>query len=791
MAKRRQSAAKVKRGTRQPVQLRVLRRRAEKLVERAPVGGGGAPGKAVRRLVHHLQLHERALDRQQKELRRLHRQLDAAGERFQTLFDLAPVGYLTLDAAGIILEANPTVGRLLGVEASRLPETDFAPFVDPESLAKFLHHRDLLFTTGADQHCELWMRRREGGRFLARLDGSLAPTRAGKGKLCLVALSNLSDREQLRSALRDSEASLGGYFDNVALGAAQIDIDGKFIRVNDRYCVITGYGREELLGGMGPLDLDHADDRDVDRERIARTLKGEPYEVEKRYVTKDGRVVWVHVTATPVRSVAGQVHHTAAVIEDVTHRKKTEEALRREHDFAESLIETAQAIVLVLDLEGRVVRFNPYTTQITGWTLEEVAGRSWFSTFLPRREQKRVGEQFRRALDGLPSHGYVNSVVTKDRQVRQVSWADKVLRDAEGRRVGLLAIGHDVTERLQAEDELRHSRQVLEEFFVQAPVGLLWVSAEGRVLRANDAFLNLAGCSLDGCVGQSLSRFQVTPRAFDRLLGRLASGETLQHQREQLRSCDGSVRHVLIDANAVRQKRRMIRSWWFIRDVTTLMELEQEILSISERERLRLGQELHDDLCQRLTTIEYLCEALQRELIAGRRQEAGRAREISRLMQETITYTRGLAAGLCPMEFQVEGLRDALRHLAARTRKVFGIACHVRCNLAPIGDPQREIHLYRIAQEAVSNAIKHGKARRIDIRLMARGDQMLLGVKDNGCGLRATVRRSPGMGIRLMHYRAGVIGGSLVLRENARGGCEVLCALGGVAPPHVNLRRRS
>ena len=153
-----------------------------------------------------------------------------------------------------------------------------------------------------------------------------------------------------------------------------------------------------------------------------------------------------------------------ALTSEVTERKQAEDALREERDFAEGLIETAHAIVLVLDTEARIVRFNDYMEQISGYCLEDVKGKDWFATFLPDRDQQRIYEIFKQAIADKKTNGIINSIVTRDGSERLIDWYDQTVRNASGEIIGLLSIGHDITERKQAEDktlELLHQNREL------------------------------------------------------------------------------------------------------------------------------------------------------------------------------------------------------------------------------------------------------------------------------------------------------------------------------------------
>lgn len=179
--------------------------------------------------------------------------------------------------------------------------------------------------------------------------------------------------------------------------------------------------------------------------------------------------------------------------QQLAERRRVEDALQIERDFAESLIETAQAIVLVVDPEGRIVRFNPYLEEISGYNLKEVQGKDWISTLLPQRDRERVREEFPSALGGIQTRGNVNAIVTKDGRELLTEWYDKTLKDAEGNVVGLLSIGQDITQRRQVEEALRASEEQYRGLFERIPIGLYRVSTDGQILDVNSALVDMLG----------------------------------------------------------------------------------------------------------------------------------------------------------------------------------------------------------------------------------------------------------------------------------------------------------
>jgi signal transduction histidine kinase len=215
--------------------------------------------------------------------------------------------------------------------------------------------------------------------------------------------------------------------------------------------------------------------------------------------------------------------------------------------------------------------------------------------------------------------------------------------------------------------------------------------------------------------------------------------------------------------------------------------LEQEILEIADREKERLGRELHDGLCQSLAGIAALASALSQSLAASAEPgPAAAAGEIVQLLHEAIGEARGLAHSLGPTALNGGSLRDALEALARSVNRACGIsssfAFDSRC---PKLGREREAHLVRIAQEAVRNAITHGLADRIEISLECVDGGALLRIRDNGVGLSEDYRNQDGIGLHTMDYRARAIGGSLTVARRAQGGTAVACAFRLPATPEL------
>jgi signal transduction histidine kinase len=220
---------------------------------------------------------------------------------------------------------------------------------------------------------------------------------------------------------------------------------------------------------------------------------------------------------------------------------------------------------------------------------------------------------------------------------------------------------------------------------------------------------------------------------------------------------------------------RSYGSVWYFRDVTERRRVSRQILEAGERERRRIGQDLHDDLCQHLTGITCLGRVLQQRLDANLPKEADAAGQIVDLVEQAVKRARDIARGLQPLHLEAEGLAASLQELSANISAMFQVQCHFACaGPIAIDDPACPIQLYRIAQEAISNAIRHGKAKNIFIDLVQLGDRVILTVEDDGVGIGPAPAR-PGLGLRTMRHRARMIGATLLVEPADGEGTVVTC----------------
>lgn len=207
-------------------------------------------------------------------------------------------------------------------------------------------------------------------------------------------------------------------------------------------------------------------------------------------------------------------------------------------------------------------------------------------------------------------------------------------------------------------------------------------------------------------------------------------------------------------------------------------ELEREIVRVSEREQRRIGQDLHDGLCQHLAAIGCAAKSLADDLEDGSRPEAGAAKEVEALIKGAVVEARDVARGMFPVQMDSLGLGAALDGLAKTTTKLTSVAVSFsEVGEVSVAEPETAMHLFRIAQEAVANAIKHGRPGHVEISLEGDGSLLRLTIEDDGSGFFPPAEHPDGMGLRTMAYRARVLGATLEMRERDGPGTCVCCEM--------------
>lgn len=395
--------------------------------------------------------------------------LRASEQRFRTLFANAPIGIARTTPDGRILEANPACVKMLGFDSfeelahRNLEREGFAEYPRAEFRRRVEEEGHLAGLESA------WVRR-DGRVIYVRENAVAVRDRDGHVQYYDCTAEDITERRRTEQQVRENEQRFRTVFEAAEDAIFIKDRDLRYTAVNSAMARLLDRPIAAVLGRTN-ADLAGSDAGARVAAEDASVLAGHTIERDEMW-TADGQARTYHLIKVPMRDDHGRVVGVCGIARDVTDRQEAGEALRRQRDFAESLIETAQTIVLVLDPEGRIVRFNPYMEELTGYRLAEVQGRDWFDTFLPAGERESIRALFRSAIVDIQTRGNVNTILTKDGRRREVEWYDRTLKDAHGQIIGLLAVGQDITERLRAERALQQAHDELEQRVVQRTADL-------------------------------------------------------------------------------------------------------------------------------------------------------------------------------------------------------------------------------------------------------------------------------------------------------------------------------
>jgi len=387
-------------------------------------------------------------------------------------------------------------------------------------------------------------------------------------------------------------------------------------------------------------------------------------------------------------------------------------------------------------------------------------------------------------------------IVWPDGTTRWVSETGNVVRDPDGKAIRMLGVVQDITERRHAELKIRD----LAKFASENPSPVLRIRRDGTVLYSNRPGQTLMK-AWDTQPGRllpeewnrriaSVCKFnfprvteaECEDRVFSLVLVPVAGADYVNIYGRDITDRK-KAEHEIRELNEELEKRVLARTGELTEANNQLREefkrrrrLEREILEINEREQRRIGQELHDSLGQQLTGIAILTKVLERKLEREAVAEATDAKEIASLVNQAVEETRQLSRGLHPVDLDENGLMAALQSLAATTHSLLRVSCVFRCDTPVlVPDASTAVHLYRIAQEAVTNAVRHGQPKNILIELDNRDRRAALVITNDGKEFPEELPEHQGMGLQVMSHRAEMIDGILDVQRGPSGGTQVVC----------------
>jgi PAS domain S-box-containing protein len=683
------------------------------------------------------------------------------------------------DLEGNLIYVNPAFLKLWGYEDEK--EVRGRPAVEfwqvPEKAQAVI---ELLREKGS-WIGEMTGRKKDGSVFDAQISASIVKDDAGQFICMMCAFEDITTRKVAVEALRESEENFRTLAESAIDGILIVAGEGETVYANKQTAKIAGYCVAELLK-TSIKDLAHPDELKKVRQRYKRRLEGKPAPTryETVLVRKDGKSVPIELAAN--RTLWRGRPADLVFIRDITERKRAEQRLRKSQEHAQFLadvLERSSQPFAVGYPNGRLMTCNGAYCELTGYTREGLRKVKWTTDLTPKEWQEVTAEAMEEIRRTGKPQRFEKAYIRKDGSRVPVEVFAHPIFDDEGDVQYYYSFLTDITERKQAEQALRESEERYRTLFEASADGILIADIKAKKFKyANPAICKMLGFSEEELVGMGVN--DIHPKeAIERAISEFevqARGEkTLAEDLPCLRK-DGEI--IYADINTTRVSLDGSECVvGFFRDITERKRLEGRLTTISGRERRRIGQDLHDGVGQHLTGIAFLSKVLERKLHAKSLPEAADAQNIANLVNQAINDVKGLARGLSPVDLSADGLMLALEEFAENVEKMFGISCVFRCKEDILIDEHfTALNLYRMVEEAVDNAIKHGKARNVLIGLNAMNDRITLVVKDDGVGLPEVLDKKNGMGLNIMNYRARSLGALLDVRRGERGGTVVTCS---------------
>jgi PAS domain S-box-containing protein len=441
-----------------------------------------------------------------------------------------------------------------------------------------------------------------------------------------------------------------------------------------------------------------------------------------------------------------------------------------------ALVEQIPAVVFIADLDQCIGQayISPHIEVTLGFSREEWLDDPirWYQQIHPDDKERWALEAAEVFLTGKAVRSCYR-VLARDGHVVWFQCEAKVMLHPDHRPWFIHGIAFDITDLKRAEEALQEERNVASAILDSIGTLVVVLDPRMRVVRFNRVCEETTGYSFSDVRSRFIWDLMPAPEQADRFrsaLKEVEDGRPVQDFEVAWESRGGEQRLISWSLTALRGANGAPQ--YFIAagtDVTVRKRLETAVMEVSGREQRRIGQDLHDGLGQLLTGIAFMSKVQEQRLVENGAAEAGEASKIVRLVNEAIHKARELSRGLMPGLAEPNGLMSSLEQMAHEMEEVFGVACRFYSEEPlPIHDPAVASHLYHIAQEAVSNAIKHGKSKHIEIDLHS-GAWGVLAIRDDGCGIAPGPRDRPGMGLDIMRHRAKMIGGALAIVSDPEG----------------------
>jgi PAS domain S-box-containing protein len=741
--------------------------------------------------------------------KRTEQELRASEERFRKIFENVATGIAITDWRGRFQQCNPAYSALLGYSEQELHQINFASLVHPqdrEANLTDLHH--LQAEEVPSFEIENRYVRRDGQSVWVRKFVSVLPDATGKPGHLLALVTDITERKRAEEALRQSEAESRRLLDyhqavmaNMGEGLYTTDTQGLVTYMNPAAENLLGWKSAELLGRRmhDVTHYQHPDGRPFPIEECPgfRVLKGGKAlkDHDDVFIRRDGTFFPVVYSSSPLFS-DGKVAGLVVVFRDVTDRKRNDERLRQTSAELHARVEELTTLLDILP--GGVLLADPQCRRLTGnRAFYEMIGLPQGANASLTSEQSdmpagiRVYRQGRElsagefpmqvtGLSGRRFKDFDHDLVFPDGRVVTLLANTAPLLDECGAVRGVVGAYMDISARKRAEENLRESEARMQAIMNTAADAIITMDIHGMIHSVNPASERMFGYAAAEMVGHNVGLLMPSPYRdeHDGYLKRyLETGEKhiIGGSRElEGRRKDGSTFPIHLVVSEI-EDRKLFTG--VLRDMTQYKRLEREVVEIASKQQQRISQDLHDSVAQELAALNLMVRDLAETVGTDTAEASNLVERMEQGLQRSQRELRAVLKGLLPVAVDGEGLMTALAELASRTQQQAKVKCTLDCpEPVCLTDHLTATHLYLIAQEAVHNAIKHGRPRNVWIALKS-DPGLVLRVQCDGVGMPARPAPPEGLGLRIMRNRAAIIGAHLTIEPAQPTGTVVTCTL--------------
>ncbi len=551
------------------------------------------------------------------------------------------------------------------------------------------------------------------------------------------------------------------------------------IYANQSVIEMSGFCLEELL--------DHSPDslwgNDQDQHGIQTLLtaieKGHECRVVLRNYRKDGRLFWNEITLIPVRDQNLEIKCFIQILSDVSNYERTNTVKEIVEDTLRSILNSAEDAIITINNRGVIQDVNLAVEVTFGYQPDELLGQN-VNVLMPSPYREEHDGYLRNYLEtGVAKVIGLGREVIARRKDGSTFPAEIAINQVDHKHL-FTGIVRDLTERKRNEELLRKEHDLNQKIISTSRSIILMISPNGKILQFNSCFEQLTGRLLKEARDTDFGELFVPvtdQQHFQTCFTNAIAGLTTTELCPTLVTQSGERLIVEWETVPMTSRTGMVVALLCTGiNVTEQRRLEREVLEIATEEQRRIGQDLHDVVGQELTGMAMLAESLAVSLQGGETKQLQLAQKIARGTSEALRKVRLLSKGLNPVDIDAAGLMAALNSVSTRTRENHKISCEFKCP-SPVFLEDNIVanQLYRIAEEATTNAIKHAQSTYIVIELLQSDENIILMIQDNGIGLQED--DGSGLGLRIMRYRANRMGGGLSIEGSEFGGTLVKCII--------------